>query len=373
MYDTIGPRTIRFKSIIPELCKNNNLRIRILKLPINKSLSDYEINVEVPKHLQFTFLSNNWVQKVFSYISSVFILPDIKILLIKSFLKKIELEISTNTNITVIITRPFSFYLFGYFLKKKFPSIRTILDMGDPFYNNSADSKNYVYKKYFEAFCLKYYDDLIVTNELMKDFIVNTYKYPKENIHIIPQGGKKVKQAVERNENIKLNTSISLVYAGAFYKKLREPNNYLNAINEISEVSIKTTFIGVSKNWIEGYKNVVLIERVTNDIVYKYYDECDIILFFANQYGIQTSGKIYELLIVNKPLLIISNKDRFFLFEDYIKFPGVFLVENSKESIKRFFYEIKDTIVNCDRSMYQDKFSWENRSKLYEKVLLKKT
>jgi hypothetical protein len=91
-------------------------------------------------------------------------------------------------------------------------------------------------------------------------------------------------------------------------------------------------------------------------------------LFIDNEKGVQTSGKIYELITSNRPILILTNLNRCCLFEELVGMPGVFLVENEVNSIIEFFNNFNQLKLDSDRSLYCGSFSWDHRANQYKRV-----
>lgn len=368
LYDSIGPRSIRFKNIIDRLNEipDRKYSINILKFKIrsiDKNPKAGEINIKLPKFISKLLFSNSLTNKILSLI----IKPDIRLLTLPFLVSNLnELNSKKGTFDLIVFTRPFSYYLGGYLVKRKLKANKmvTVLDMGDPYFNNSASSNNFIKKK-FEAFCLKYYDFIIVTNNLTKKLLIDVYGIEESKIRIIPQGSvipskNKAVTIGEKNKN-----EIAFTYAGAFYSKLRDPQVFIEVINEINNPKIKINFIGVPKAWSYGSYYVTHFPRMENDRVIEEYEKSDILLFFDNNFGIQTSGKIFELLAISKPLLIITNEERKILFDDFKNFEGVYIVNYDKDDLKSIINDLitKETISN--RELVGEMFSWNTRAKAY--------
>ncbi|MQP24729.1 hypothetical protein GFJ94_06590 [Flavobacterium sp. LMO8] len=369
MYDTIGPRSIRFKNLLANFSKDfaSDFVFDVLKFDIASSSSPSI----------FTLPLSNWVthlifgRSIFAKLAGILIRPDVKLLSLfslASYFKQIR-KTSDSAYTVMVFTRPFSYYL-GGFIAKKWYSKRaiTVLDLGDPYYQNSATTTT-IFNKWFEQFCLRYYDYLVVTNIATKNFMIETYGFLPDRIAVIPQGTIAVDSSEFINTPQPQSGAVVFSYAGAFYAGLREPYSFLKAIQLINRTDLAVQFIGVAPVWTKDYPFVQHLPRMENAAVMAAYMKSDVLVFFDNAYGIQTSGKIYELVALNKPLLLITTVTRRYIFDEFKDLEGVVIADETVASIQKQILYLLEGSLPCDRSAVQLRYSWHARSVSYLEFL----
>ncbi len=323
-------------------------------------------------------------QKTFSYLKQLirrFIFPD-TLLFEKKKLGEKSIKIIKDNQINIVIGSafPFTILKLSKYIKREINSIRFIYDIGDPFFGNAKNTrfKDWLANKYEKAY-LPYIDHLVVTNQLTKDHYLYSYSniLNERQISIIEQGVDSIylnKLAIISNEKEMISKkTIELIYAGQFYKKLREPYELFKAIdnwniskNRFLKLSLYGSFSEIFKN--TKSKNIVFKGSFSNDQILGLYLKADIIVFLDNAYGMQTPGKIFELAPINKPILFISDHENSPAYEVVKDNDNIFKCMNESKSIetalKQFFlhrnsFQIKDS----------KKYSWERKSFQYKTII----
>ncbi len=367
MYDTIGPRSIRFKNLLANFSTDfaSDFVFDVLKFGILSSSSPSIFTLPLSKWVAHFIFGRS----IFAKLAGVLIRPDVKLLSLfslASYFKQLR-KSSVPAYTVMVFTRPFSYYLGGFIAKKWYSKqVITVLDLGDPYYQNSAATTT-IFNKWFEQFCLRYYDYLVVTNVATKNFMVATYGFLPDRIAVIPQGTI----AVAPSEVLDTPQSDAVVfsYAGAFYAGLREPYSFLKAIQHIDRPAVAVQFIGVAPVWTKDYPFVQHLPRMENAAVLAAYMKSTVLVFFDNAYGIQTSGKIYELVALNKPLLLITTAARRYIFDEFKDLEGVVIADETVASIQERILYLLDGSLPCDRSAVQHRYSWHARSVAYLEFL----
>ena len=338
------PQTIRFRELLSELIKESKNDYHILtdeKRDNFKNNNYGNLSFHVYRtSLLGSFINPNYytrkkptslnkflpiIRTILVIISKVFLFPDLFKIEIRNIKRRIEsLIIDYRFELIVLSCSPFS--LMELSSNKVKWKTKIILDIGDPFTNNSTkyETKNKLIKKtLYENKYLKYIDSLVVTNGATKKLYLEKYGYLNANmIHIIPQGFRT--NFLVNESHIKFNTTrkeIRIAYFGKFYKGLREPfliyqailkfngNNsskvYLDLYGNISAYHLK----GVDNNYI-NYKGLVdYFEVYTKSLEY------DALLLVDNFYGYQTPGKLFEVLSIPIQKLIVYKSKNTPLFE----------------------------------------------------------
>jgi hypothetical protein len=304
-----------------------------------------------------------------------FFFPDVYVFTLKRLKKKLDIMISNNNyDIIIVSAFPFSFQSLGFFLKKKVNKNTIIVyDTGDPFHGNSSRASQGLlhkfFSKYYENYFLSHFDYLIVASQIMKEHYMHKTNISRErkNIFIIPQGihtSELNKPIAYEKKVIKKEKISRLIYAGNFYKELREPFQFFNAVNLIKNIEVN--IYGNTSNYFKVKNDNIKFHGSIDYIqVIKQYMFSDIVVFFDNNNGIQIPGKVYEILSLNKPILFIYSNPQsptIKIVEDY---DFVFLVKNETESIKQKILEIINFKGIFNYNFQIDNYSWSTLANEY--------
>lgn len=399
-YGKSGPQPIRFKNICRYLLSEYDITI-IKKSFIKKTIVEYDGLIKII-NLPYTRLgrilnSNNQsseirsiikgnktiVKKIRKYLSIIklkrIIFPDPFITEIPSLKKSIRSFIQKeHPEIVIGSAFPFSVMILGKYIKRNWSEIKWIFDIGDPFYKNSAMKKRFLhclFSKYYENHYIGYIDKLIVTNLRTKEHYLKTFpKLNEKKINIVVQGTNLV-----YNKSIitKICNEFIIVYAGRFYKNLREPFNTWEAVNRYNGKKIKLDIYGKLDNYFMTKLNKI---NTNGNIEYKglvdhlkmkeIYQKSNAVLFIDNLYGLQTPGKIYEVLASSKPVLFVYNGKQSPSYEIASKYSNVVMAENEINEIEKAiellinnYSDIANAIVDLDE------YSWENCAKKYIEII----
>jgi len=305
-------------------------------------------------------------------LNKLFIYPDIEVFNLWKYKKHIRNKLTHNHyNLALIGVVPFSFLSLASFIKKNKPDLKVIVDMTDPF----SAHVSYIYEKYFHKYFIHWYekkhfkniDNLIVLNEEIKNYYHHKYSFLK-NIIVLEQG---TNLTSFKNNVIKINNKLEVIYAGIFYKKVREPYKLYDAINQYpGDIrlsvygSFKKIFLPpINERFFYGGKldRPVLMTKFSN---------ADVIVFLDNFYGLQIPGKILDTLAMNKPILFIYENEQSPSLKYVSGYKGIFYTKNKTDEIIKQL----DEIANCTKNDYNrdiTKFNWENLVK--ESIFIRET
>jgi hypothetical protein len=290
-------------------------------------------------------------------LTKLFVFPDPDIFLIFFLRKKVNRIIAKN-NIDIIIISiiPYSLLVLLNSIKSKYKDIEVIVDMSDPLSCSVVSKYKFAIfiKRHYEKKYLSKIDKLIVLNQEIKDYYSQFVSADK--IYIIEQGIDDCK--VGKSDSIIPKNK--MIYTGSFYKHLREPFVFYQALIEL-KLDSKLLLIGnIKKAFLPKAKELYnYVPQVPYFDLDAYYKECSIIIFFDNFYGIQVPGKLLEILNYPQPILFIydnSDSPSFKYINDY---DGVFIVKNEISEIKREVLRII-SIKHIHYSRDISKYKWSN-------------
>lgn len=396
-----GPQPIRFQNIINFLKDDYDIHIIEFIHDKEKIISEDGISIHQLQYSKIGRIINplktntsirvdkmlkksvtaNFVFYIKSFIRGLFF-PDTLCFEINKLRKKIfSLEKQFDFEIVVASAFPFSTLAVSKKIKQSYPSIKFLYDIGDPFYGNAKNGfiRNYFAKKY-ENYYLRFIDKLIVTNELTKKHYSETYgkSLTENNIAVIEQGIKSdfIKN-IETAFSLKEKKEITLTYAGQLYIKLREPFALYEAIKKSNLTKKQSTLYLLMLGSYNKYFikiqiapiHIKYLGAVNQMEVFDIYLKSDIIVFIDNAFGMQTPGKIFELIAVGKPILFISNNLGSPASQIAKQFNHIFYSENNPNSIITCIEKIIDQDnYNIDNSLLKH-FSWEYRAIQYKESL----
>jgi len=384
-YDLPLPRAIRVQNLSNWLNQNYDLTIicfdaktknkanndiNIVRLDLgklnfyvtNKTISGYK-----PKGL------SKIISKGLSFIlNKFFIFPDPWILERNKVSKEVE-KINFDFDILICSMFPFSMGEIGVDLKRKyFPTAKLCFDIGDPLSQNSAYSNQgrlFERKENYERNLLEKADHIIVTNIGTKDFYSSHFALDKNKVSVIPQGVslEKVKNLESKNKS--LTGKCRMVYGGSFYPNLRDPRSFFELLEgqDNFELSIYGNHLPMFK---EGFDHIDFCGRVDQFVLLKAYSECDIILYVDNSTGMQTSGKIFELLALKKPIIFLYNNTKSPVYLDAQNYEHILFIENKPQLEKNLIKQIFEFgNYNHNYNYNIDQFSWKSRAESLIKII----
>ncbi len=330
------PVGIRHMNIIKHLCKINNITVHHLK---RKGLFNNSLLIKMIHRIPF-IIDNTY-----------FYLKNVK--------HNIDHDFSNNKyDVVILSVLPFSFLHLAKYIKRRY-STPIVVDMTDPIsINVGLDNRGWIRKNIllgFEKKYLPYVDHLVVLSDYIRDYYNKLF--PKMNISVIEQGHNIDGIFNNTGKNRDYDDHISLVYAGVFYKKIREPFELYSAISRLENV--KLSIYGKFKNrYIYHCNNIYYPGQLSQDEIYEIYRSSDVVVLLDNFKGIQVPGKIYEVLSTNKPILFIYNNPE--SPSKYIasNYDGVFYSKNKAECI----IEAINKIIKANKYQYNRdlrQYTWE--------------
>ncbi|MBK8698715.1 MAG: hypothetical protein IPN29_03945 [Saprospiraceae bacterium] len=266
--------------------------------------------------------------------------------------------------IVVLMVAPFSNFMLADAIKNMGYCGKLVLDIGDPLYKNSAmpGAEDLIYQQ-IERKGLEASDALIVTNLATLDFYRNTFGYLNA-IEVIPNGYKPFGNSGSDDIHFDF-TAIKAIYAGAIYPKLRPVDPLLEAIQALQDQKVKLSLFSTGVK-VPLCPSIFYSERVSSEELAISYDEANLLVYIDNNYGIQSSSKIYELLSLQKPILFLYTYES----DNYrycTQFPWVDFVRNEAGAIRSKLLSILGTKGNYSAANLDilAEYTWQNTARHY--------
>jgi hypothetical protein len=361
-----NPRSIRISNIVrnlQEIAPEHNYSVLSFSDKIKtESLGFLKENMF---NLIFLLFRYAGILQIFKKISRISKLLDPFVLVhflikwdIKIRLQKIK---DTSKVVFVVVVSPFSNYLFVPWLRKNYPNAVIILDIGDPLYNNSARWNDDEVSRSIEFEALNLSNSLLVTNHATKKHFITLFNINPSGIHIIPQGVNV--ELIERKLRNSVTKKKSMVYAGSFYSVLRSPEALFGALSCQDDYTLNV----FGSNPKMQFRNVFFHNSLDQEKLFERMAQHDVLVFLDNKTGIQTSGKIFELVAFKKLILFVKGDGETDTYHWAKGFKNFIFCENNKNSILRAISEI-ETFRDLELNYDTYSFSWRTRAESYLKL-----
>ncbi len=301
------------------------------------------------------------------------IFPDSLIFEIKRLRKKLKsLIVNHNYDIIVGSSFPHTILMLSATAKKVKPTVKWIHDLGDPLYSPRNGYRirailSYIYERNYS----KHINSLVVTNTATKEYYTERYKrYNNDNVHVVRQGADIEPYLICSKV---FSFPLKMVYAGTFYDRLREPFTLYKALSKHNDTVVLDLYGQISKRHLPKTrtKNIVFWGSTPYNVILEKYKNSDIVLFVDNAYGLQTPGKVFEVIATQKPILCIYQNVNSASIEIFKKIPYVFVCDNSVESItetlKLMFEAIENKTIKFDYNLLN--LSWKKRAFEYRAII----
>jgi len=240
---------------------------------------------------------------------------------------------------------PYTGHLVGKAVKKAYPDVPWIVDIGDPFsfgqppWNNTGLYKGLNHRS--EASVLHLADSISVTVDSCKKAYGALFPGIEDKITVIPPlFSGKISSHDDKHETKK---SRRLVFTGSLYKDIRNPAYLLNLLTGVYEKSPETEvhFYGrlndcadLFEPYLRKYpKNVFVHGLVSRERAADALEQADILINIANRTRHQLPSKLVDYMASGKPILnmVSIEDDNSLLFLQSYRLTATFM-ESSEEA-----------------------------------------
>jgi len=396
-----GPRTIRWNMFIKKLI-SQGYKIDIITTNPSKYYPSYDESLlkEIPKDVKiirtypgpiynFSYLylppdnkfktsfkisTRNLLKCIFIKFVEPFLIPDKCIFWLPFAINKLRKFNKNKYDLVISSGYPFTGHIVGYFAKRKFRA-PWIADYGP-----KNHRLRYYIDKLIEGYLLKHVNQVVVTTDATAKGFEKHFTFLKpQKIKIISQGANSqnfTKINPERN-----NGTFRIVYTGTFYKSIREPYIFFEAVKLLQNFAIEVIIAGhvdpeciqwAMRNCLQ--KNIIFLGYQNHERVVALQKGADVLLNFGWVNGHQIPGKIYEYFNAKRPILSIKYDNHDISAKIIKEFNCGLVAHNNKEEIMnviKFLYNLKQTkqIENYFNHYPQNNYSWDSLAKKMENVI----
>jgi len=218
---------------------------------------------------------------------------------------------------------------------------------------------------------------ITLTSKGAKDLYLSHYPSLSENdVHVIPQGC----EPDDFNQIRATGAPIfRIVYCGSFYRKIRDPGHFLQAVEEIDVKNLEVIVAGRNNDFaqiLHSKSNVRYLGFVSHHEVLALEKGASVLLHLGNSMEVQVPGKLYEYIGARRPILAIQNSQNDPLAGLIRKKNRGLVVENNKQKIKASILKLysmwQQGTLETSFDLGQDhEFTWAKRADQFIEILEK--
>lgn len=271
-------------------------------------------------------------------------------------LKKLSNEI--NIDVIIAVSNVFLCQFAALKYKKEYAAVKWISFIYDPFSEFHIYYRYKLFKSYYKHRNMKNEEliyksaDVILFSEEMYRFVINNFELDFNKMYCIPftlnAFGKK--QYSTNNSSL-----IRLVYAGAFYKDIRNPEFMLSTLSKVENIQLEIFGEkGECEDLVQKYLSDNIIRKGFADK--KRYDEMicneyDILVNVGNTSILQAPSKMLELLSTGRPILnfYFAKDNQYQMIEKYPLGLNIgYREEKAVEKVTRFCHRVKGLTLSFE-------------------------
>ena len=358
---SMSPMAIRYSSLFESWHDEENLVVYFDNL--GNILSDWS-------HLKLSNSRSSHLSKVLDKLMKYIFIPDRFIAHLYRYKQAFTTKVDLNRfDFMVIGCVPFSLLLLAPWIKKMNPKLRIIADLSDPFSFSNSASK-YVLRKFIanriEKKCFPCFSKVVVLNEEIQKKYQSKHPCLRDRFLTIEQGvDEKFINSIVNYKSRGDNESFTFLYAGAFYRHLRNPRYLYKAIGRLNgSCQLKVFGSGPRSTRPKSIENIHYQRLITRDRLIEQTINSDALVLMDNDFGYQVPGKTLEVLACGKPVLFIYNNDSSPTLKYVKSASGVVWARNNVEDIVSAAMKILEKFYSNPHFNYKE-YTWESMRSKY--------
>lgn len=295
----------------------------------------------------------------------------------KAFQKLETIHLERSLDVVFTICSPFAAHFAGLDLKRKYPQIKHCGYTVDPYSNQFRAIPFFLRRRKLvtiEKHVLSDIERVLISEEIyanrkeLFDGLSNYDVLP----YILPDF-----KVPEINNRFYSIDGINCVYAGRFYKDIRNPEYMLQIFAKLSEHNIKLHLFSAGCDelvqWYAlKYPNIIQHEQVSHDLINTIYSQADILVGVGNSTTDFFPSKTFEYITTLKPIVYFNHgemiNDILMSYPEVIQISNNDSIDDACHKVKAFCLKNKNKQIDC--KVLNDKYykySIENVAKILKK------
>lgn len=262
----------------------------------------------------------------------------------------------------ITVSHPFTGHLIGLNLKKKYPQIKWVVDVGDPFCfiektltNNHRLYQRLNYKCEGEIF--EKASAIAVTTQATLKRYVDIFPECKTKIHVIPPLLSLPQKHIKESSSNR-NGKTRLVFVGTLYKNIRNPKFLLKIFGRLLETRLDEKLelhfwggIHDCHDLFIPYNNLIenkifLHGTVSHEKILQDMEDANVLINIGNDTSCQLPSKVVEYVSTGKPILNIVKMKEDSSMEFCSKYPASMTIFEDNQPASEDIVKIMEFIEN---------------------------
>ncbi len=295
----------------------------------------------------------------------------------------------------ITVSDPFTSHTVGYELKQKYPQLKWLVDIGDPFCfrHDTPTNNHFLYKQKnynIEREVFAKAEHISVTTESTKNKYTELFPESAHKIKVIPplMAPAEVKHTSTVSEK---NDTIKLIFVGTLYKAIRNPKFLLQIFTQLLRTNfskkVELHFYGDINDCQDEFKkyqpllnkNLFLHGLVSREEVLQAMATSSVLINIGNDNMYQLPSKIVEYVLTGKPIINIARLENDSSTEFLQAYPGKLIMHDTKDGLFQnelskcisFIHNLPKDLPLKERETWHRTFSPETITKQYQNLLAK--
>jgi len=242
----------------------------------------------------------------------------------------------------ISVSHPFTGHMVGLSVKRKFPQLPWMVDIGDPFafLDGQPPNNRWLYKKLnfaAEERTLKQASIISVTTPKTQELYERHFRQCSGKIVTIPPLFRPATYA--QKNAVTNNVRKKIVYVGTLYSTIRSPQPLLEVFARlVKSQELELHFYGAMNDCVplfESYqeligKNLFVHGLVSSEHAQDAIASCDILVNIGNETTYQLPSKTVECLASGKPILNVVSSAMDSSADFFSGYPSLFTLTNAE-------------------------------------------
>lgn len=220
------------------------------------------------------------------------------------FWRAVQLLKRRSYDAVILSYEPSVVLLIGLLLRLWNPSLRIVADLGDPVWHRRATERLGIWRR-LEWLTVRSCDAILVTDPRFLRTLESDYPEFKTRFHLVGHGHERVHGIVSQIPT----KPVRLLFAGTLYPHARDPATLIQSVSCFDPDLLVLDFVGETNGLVTPSLNVKSHGIVSRSDLRSYVERADVLVNIGNTLPLQSPGKLFEYLELQKPILHLYQRD----------------------------------------------------------------